>query len=249
MDHDYKQENIEIYKRKRSDRPDWGKQWHKETMKYLMDKGPVKSRNRILEGINEEFGLIIGLASELYSVTSFSSKLIGVNIAVEELKKAKKSYQDIELVTCDAENLPFRNCFFGCIFSNATLHHMEPNSALPELNRVIKHGGHLVLLEPGLFNPIAMIERKFFPTNIHVKSEKPFDPTLIRKMLLKYFGTISSENYFFLFIPLLPVLAKYFAPFRNKKFLNSCYSLENSFVKKILKKFCWIMVMDIIKSK
>ena len=55
-----------------------------------MNKGPMKCQSRILDEINEEFGLMIGLASELSRIRSFSRKMIGINIVFDELKKAKK---------------------------------------------------------------------------------------------------------------------------------------------------------------
>jgi len=247
---DYKKENIEKYKRKDdSARPGWGKQWHKDSMDYLIELGPSSSVENILKKIEKNLGLIVGIASELGNVRPFSNELIGINISVDELQRVKKNYKKIELVACDAENLPFKDSIFGCIFCKSTLHHIDISSGLAEFKRITDKKGHLILVEPGSYNPIAAFGRKFFPTNIHVKSEKPFDPRLLRKTLVEYYGTIEVEHYFFLLTPILPILAKYFFPFRNKKFLHFCFLLENSVTTILLKKLCWYIIMDVIKSK
>ena len=48
------------------------------------------------------------------------------------------------------ELLPFRDCSFDRVFGGGTLHHMELESALRELCRVLKPGGRAAFVEPRL---------------------------------------------------------------------------------------------------
>ncbi|TML95717.1 MAG: class I SAM-dependent methyltransferase [Actinobacteria bacterium] len=58
----------------------------------------------------------------------------------------------------DAERLPFEDESFDIVHSKDSLHHMaSPAGALAEYRRVLRRGGHALVIEANRFNPI------FFP--------------------------------------------------------------------------------------
>jgi ubiquinone/menaquinone biosynthesis C-methylase UbiE len=67
---------------------------------------------------------------------------VGIDFSKEMISIAKKKYPEIEFIEGDAQALPFTNESFDCIAMNFGLLHMpDPDQALREANRVLKHEG------------------------------------------------------------------------------------------------------------
>ena len=78
-------------------------------------------------------------------------------------------------ITCDAQALPFRDGTFSNIVMVDVLHHISrPAHFLTEAERVLKTGGRLLVLEPGI-TPISYIVYKFFHTEDVDLSTDPLD--------------------------------------------------------------------------
>ena len=155
---------------------------------------------------------------------------------------------EYEWVVRDGENLPFKNSIFKNIVSKSFLHHVNPIKELKEIKRVTAKKGFLFLWEPGRYNPIAAIGRKFFPTTDHVKSEKPFDPCFLKDIVSQHFGYIKYEEYFHITSVAIPVLAKYCKIFKSKKLVNLFYNIDRILCHGYLKKFSWIIIIGAKKG-
>lgn len=83
--------------------------------------------------------------------------------------------------------------------------------------------GKKALYEPGLLNPIAFFGRQLFPTNIHVAPERPFVPTSLKKVIVRFKFKIIEEEYYYLFVHMFPILAKWVVFFRKSKLLKLFY--------------------------
>lgn len=69
---------------------------------------------------------------------------IGVDQAVELLKKVKQRYPNLKLVAAEAQYLPFKKASFDCISYYGTLHHMiDPLRSLREGATVLKPKGYV----------------------------------------------------------------------------------------------------------
>ncbi|MCX6822196.1 MAG: class I SAM-dependent methyltransferase, partial [Candidatus Aenigmarchaeota archaeon] len=82
------------------------------------------------------------------------SKMFGVDISEEMLKKCEKNIQDLKtefvLKKENATKLSFENNYFDYVVSVFTLHHLEDNKklvALKEIFRVLKKNGKLIIGE------------------------------------------------------------------------------------------------------
>jgi len=245
-----KKENIETYenKNKKTSKPSWGRQWDEDLMKYLDTKGPTSLFRKMLSEHAEEPCIVLGLATENETLVKFFENLVGVNIAKDELIKSKKGHAKYELIVCDAEFLPFRNSCFKNAISKAFLHHVNTIHEIKEISRIMAAKGFLYLWEPCKFNPVAFVGRKFFPTNIHVKSEHPYNPSWLKKIIIKNFGEIKYEGYFHIFSIGVTVLAKHWKFFKNIKILKFADKIDNFLIRIGLKNLCWIVVIGAIKK-
>jgi ubiquinone/menaquinone biosynthesis C-methylase UbiE len=94
----------------------------------------------------------------------------------------------------DAHNLPFMDEAFDVVHSWAALHHFpDKTRAMNEIKRVLRPGGKFLALEPGLVNPLSTPARTFFPTVSHDELEKPFVPSMLEKMVSKFFPKVETK--------------------------------------------------------
>lgn len=112
---------------------------------------------------------------------------------IEKLKKIieNKSITNIFPYICDAENLIFEDEFFDFVFGNAILHHLHLDTALSEVNRVLKKGGKAAFCEPYGHNPVLNIYR--FVKDKYIKRVKGIHRPLRntdKKIFEKYFTMV-----------------------------------------------------------
>jgi len=102
-------------------------------------------------------------------------EVVGVDIVPELLAEGRKrAPANVELVEADATELPFDRASFDLVGTARTLHHVpRPELVLAELNRVLKPGGTMLVIDqlaPG--DPLAAIELNRF--------ERARDPSTTR---------------------------------------------------------------------
>ena len=217
-----------------------------QIMGYFEALGPISLLKDVLLKNSNRRCLIVGAGGETHLVSKFSDDIVGVNISLEELRRVKQLKTN--LILGDAQSLPIKKCSVDFIVCKSTLHHFDNlNVAMSEMNRVLRKGSYIVLYEPGLLNPIAFFGRKFFPTDIHESSERPFNPIGLRKLLIKHFQVISEKD-FFLFAHIIPILGKRLNFLGNHRFLSAIFDLDALFCKTFLRNFCWIMVFVLRKD-
>ena len=75
--------------------------------------------------------------------------IVGVDIAPELLKLARKSNPKIKFVKASAEKLPFKAKTLDVVLVDSVFHHfLTYEKALKEIKRVLKPGGRLCFIEP-----------------------------------------------------------------------------------------------------
>jgi SAM-dependent methyltransferase len=133
---------------------------HLDTLSIIRDSlGPIDGK-RILD---------IGCGSGALAATlSFEgAKVVGIDVQKTAIESARRNAPLAEFRTSSASQLPFADqAFDAAIFVNS-LHHVEPPSmeqALFEAGRVLKPGGHLIVIEP-------LPEGSFFETFRSIEDE------------------------------------------------------------------------------
>lgn len=96
-------------------------------------------------------------------------KIYGVDLDKGDIEKARELIPNGIFEATDNISLPFRDKTFDVVISSFTLHHMSnPVSSMREMNRVVKDGGVIYLID-------IMGENKFFNFILkHVKCPEPY---------------------------------------------------------------------------
>jgi SAM-dependent methyltransferase len=216
-------------------------------MNYIMESGPNTVFKNILPTISKCSCLVLGAGPETNAICEFGDEVVGVNISFDELRRLKGS--GACLILCDAQKLPLKASYFDVIICRSTLHHLSNlNAALAEMNRVLMKDSRIFLHEPGILNFIAFLGRRFFPTDIHCSSEKPFSPIILRRTLSKRFRILSEVD-FFLIVHAFPILGRRMKIFSNPHLLRAILRLDNELCKTFLKNLCWISIFLLEKKR
>ena len=92
-------------------------------------------------------------------------EVVGVDIVPELLEEGRKrAPKNVELVEADATALPYERGSFDLVCTARTLHHLaRPELVLAELNRVLRPGGAMLVIDQLAPNdPLAAIELNRF---------------------------------------------------------------------------------------
>ncbi|MCX5712073.1 MAG: class I SAM-dependent methyltransferase, partial [Candidatus Omnitrophica bacterium] len=122
-----------------------------EVQRY-MRKYPAGMASRILD---------LGCAEGYIGNMLFNKIDVGLDLGIEELKKAKQQPAYRNFVAADARNIPFKAEAFDIIFSNSVIEHIA------ELDRVLD-GVSRVLADQGLF--IFTVPSDEFAKNLYFVS-------------------------------------------------------------------------------
>lgn len=125
-------------------------------------------------------------------------KLFCINISESELAKGIEASKNklgvkdlIKFQIMDAHSLRFPNETFDLIFGGAILHHLDIDTAMKEIHRVLKPGGTIIFDEPLIHNPVGKIIRILTP-QARTADERPLGIKEI-KLIDQYFIT---NNYY-----------------------------------------------------
>jgi ubiquinone/menaquinone biosynthesis C-methylase UbiE len=110
---------------------------------------------------------------------------VGCVIAIDvEPSAAWQEEPALSFHTADAESLPFGDDSFDLVHSKDSLHHMErPERALAEYRRVLKPGGHALIVEANRYNPI------FYPHMTLALGHEHFTRGRFRALVSREFPT------------------------------------------------------------
>lgn len=101
-----------------------------------------------------EVGCGTGIHAERLVAGHPKVRYIGLDVSRGMLKQAAARVDATSLVEADAQNLPIATDGVDVVIGTAVLHHLERQTkTLAEFYRVIRPGGHLVLMEPNILFP------------------------------------------------------------------------------------------------
>lgn len=137
-----------------------------------------------------------------------------INISERELEKGKALAEQEntggggclhEFLIMDAHKLDFSDNTFDIVFGTGILHHLDTETAVKEIYRVLKPGGEIIFGEPLGRNPVGKIVRRLTP-NARTPDEKPLDKKEF-SIINKYFKM--KNSFFQLFYVPAGVISKY----------------------------------------
>ncbi len=138
---------------------------------YLTNKKIICLLNPEVGSLLLDVGCGTGILLQQLLKINKNLKLQGLDISEEMLSKAKQKFKnnkDVRLSFGSANKIPFEDSTFNYVTCVQSFHH-HPNSlqSLKEMNRVLKIGGKLILLDTaldGVFRTLfSKLEQKLFP--------------------------------------------------------------------------------------
>lgn len=171
---------------------------------------------------------------------------------------AKKHNVNIDTLNSYSDKLEVDNETLDIVYAANLLHHVEIESTLKEVKRVLKKNGIFVSWDPLAHNPLINIYRKM-ATEVRTEDEHPLKINDIR-IFKKYFKKVSYETtwFFTLWIFLKFYLIEKVDPNKErywKKIINEQKRLEKTYytLEKLdklvlsflpfLKRYCWNIVI------
>lgn len=203
--------------------------------KYLCTHVPGK---RVLE-----YGCGTG-SFAFYIVQQGARQVVGIDISEVGIEQANLKAQALELENItfsvmDAEAMDFDDESFDVVCGSAILHHLDMETALSEIVRVLVPDGRAIFIEPMGYNPAINLFRRLTP-RYRVEDEHPLkraDFDLIKQR----FGHVDHRFYYLFTLLAVPF---YRTPIRSK--LTTIFHSVDQMLFKVapgLKTLAWQVVI------
>ena len=162
-------------------------------------------------------------------------------VAIEQAREeaARRGIDGAEFKVMNAEDLDFPEGQFDLVHGCGVLHHLNLESAMSEIQRVLKPGGRMLFIEPMGHNPFIRLYRRMTP-NMRTEDEHPLMMKDLKEMRRR-FPSIS-----FRFYHLFSLLAVPFMKTRMAKPLLSISERVDSFVLRLpfVRRLAWMVVIE-----
>jgi SAM-dependent methyltransferase len=170
--------------------------------------------NRIRGKVVVEVGCARGDEAAFYA--PFTSQYVGVDLADEAVAYAQgRCIPNAMFIACNAHAIPLENDCCDAVIVNAVLHHLDIETSLKEIARLLKPGGYLFITEPLGMNPLFRLYRWLTP-RARTADEMPFT----RSQLLAFDELFTLEEA--KFVGLLAVGSALFGFVRLRNALLLC---------------------------
>jgi SAM-dependent methyltransferase len=152
-----------------------------------------------------EYGCGAGGRSE--KLAEGAAHVDGIDISPEAIRVAteharERGYADrVDYRVMDAETLSYEDDRFDLVCGTSILHHLELETALPEIARVLKPDGRALFLEPLGHNPAINLYRRLTP-RLRTVDEHPFHLSEL-DATGEHFGSVEID--YFTLLPLAAV--------------------------------------------
>lgn len=114
------------------------------------------------------------------------ANIIAIDISPELLESAKKNVGEgnIQYVLGNACSMPFEDSVFDVILGSSVLHHLDIDSALKEVFRVLKKNGIILFTEPNMLNPQIALQKNI-PFIKKIMGDSPDETAFFRWRIRK----------------------------------------------------------------
>jgi SAM-dependent methyltransferase len=201
-------------------------------------------------------------------LAKLGANVVGIDVSPGMLEAARglAKFHGVELETraVTSDFIPADDNEFDLIYGNGVLHHVNLNSAIPELARILRPAGKACFLEPLPYNPIINVYRRL-AHEVRTVDEKPLTFSDIERFR-SHFDEVSHHEFW---LTTLSVFLKFYLIDRVdpnkerywKKIYTDAARVASFFgpLKKIderlldlvpaLGRLCWVTVITVAKPK
>lgn len=124
----------------------------------------------------------LALLSNGASVSGIDISEPYIEVAKNQAHAAGYDSSQYDFRVMDAHRLDFENECFDLVIGSGILHHLSPEIALSEVNRVLRPGGRVIFREPLLDNPLLKLFRYITPS-ARTKDELPFSGEALARLI------------------------------------------------------------------
>jgi ubiquinone/menaquinone biosynthesis C-methylase UbiE len=121
--------------------------------RYFIEFGKISKNDKVLE---------IGCGTGLFTQkvhTSTSAKITATDLSEDLLNIARAKVPGVSFINDDAMDMKFESESFDVVFGSSILHHLEMDTAMKEIYRVLKPNGRMIFAEPNMLNPQIFIQK------------------------------------------------------------------------------------------
>ena len=160
----------------------------RQIMRWL---GNIKGKKVLDVGCGAgEAAVYFAKQGAISTATDISSGMLRV---VEQT--AKYHNVDVETVQSSAERLPFEDNTFDVVYAGNLLHHVDLETTIIDMKRILKPGGVLVSWDPLAHNPLINVYRRI-AMDVRTPDEHPLSVTDL-KLFSKHFRSVKSRCFWF----------------------------------------------------
>jgi len=152
-----------------------------------------------------------------YVIAQQAGQVIGVDIQPNPAWEALSlKSANLEFQVGDASKLSFGDGTFNVVFTKDLLHHMtNPVLAVAEMKRVVKRGGHVIIVESNRYNPIKYI------FTVTILGHKHFTAKFFRQLITSVFQEVEFKSFDDHYYPAKTKLGKHLLFVIDKIFENT----------------------------
>lgn len=132
-----------------------------------IQKTKFKSIKPFLKEMNLVLDMGCGTGLFLNEFSKYANRVVGIDISLGMLEKARKRSGETQLITADADSLPFKNETFDAVISLTLLQNMpSPKQTVKEAKRIMVKGGLLMLTTLKQKHSVSEIEEWINSANL-----------------------------------------------------------------------------------
>lgn len=138
-------------------------------VEYSMERFGDLKHKRVLD-----IGCGTGISSVLLAKKGAEVSAIDISESAVMIAKRRAKINNINIMIFQmaVENMAFKNNYFDAVFGNAILHHLDIETAIKEIYRVMKIYGKAMFNETSYLNPLFKILREFLPGHFGIPKKR-----------------------------------------------------------------------------
>jgi len=173
------------------------------------------------------------------------ARVVGIDISPAYIEAATSAARAVghsdtqfDFIAADAHQLPFPDESFDFVLGEGILHHLQLETALSEVHRVLRPGGRALFLEPLLDNPMLKIFRLLTPT-ARTPDERPLSRSDLNALDVSAKWKVESSYCGLLTAPVAMITSVLLRPYPNNVLLRAADRFE-----RVLNRMAWIRPLN-----